>query len=187
MGRELSARERHDETYDWAGLLVREYVTSRYPVDAEILDVGAGRGKYRELLPEYPNIDAVEVHAPTVDAEDLRGRYRHVFVADVVTLVRGPFRQYDMVVMGDVLEHMTVKDARNVLQLLMNDGSDIVVIVPYLYPQDEEDGNVHQRHIQDDLTPELMIDRYPQLELIALETRDWRPFKGFYRSKTWQA
>jgi hypothetical protein len=178
--RRLTPYERHAETYDWAGLQVREYVTMRYPIDIQVLDVGAGRGKYRDLLPEYPNIDAVEIYQPTVDEENLRERYRTVFAMDVAMFADSAHEKYDVIIMGDVLEHMETNDAHDVLDLFMDDGSDVVVIVPYLFPQDEEDGNVHQRHVQDDLTPNIMMVRYPELQLVALETRAWRPYKGMY-------
>jgi hypothetical protein len=182
--RELTDVERHDETYDWAGLLVRAYVTTHYVDTAAILDVGAGRGKYRDLLSEYPNVDACEVYEPLVRHERLVERYRDVFIRDVVDLVADDRPYYDLVIMGDVLEHIPVRDVHVTLAAFEADRSDVLVIVPYLYPQGVEDGNVHQRHVQDDLTPELMAERYPQLRLVALETRDWRPFKGLYRS-TW--
>lgn len=173
------------ETYDWAGLLVRDYVFEHLGPDASILDVGAGRGKYRILLRVYPNVDACEIWEPTVESEGLRHIYRHVFVCDFVDLTASSSwetSEYDLVIMGDVLEHMTVDDARLSLERIQGD---VIVIVPFMYPQDEEDGNVYQRHIQDDLTPELMTTRYPSLRLVALETRGWQPFKGIY-VKEWK-
>lgn len=172
------------EIFDWAGLLVRDYVTTYYARDAQVLDVGAGRGKYRILLSSYPRVDACEVWEPTVDAERLRSLYRAVFVQNVVDLVREPWwtdnDPYDLVIMGDVLEHMTRDDAKLVLNRIIDVGSDVIVVVPFMYPQDEEDGNVYQCHIQDDLSPELMTTEYPSLRLLALETRSWKPFKGIY-------
>jgi hypothetical protein len=171
------------EVYDWAGLFVKDYVLTNYGPSTSVLDVGAGRGKYRMLLPTYASVDACEVWEPTVDREGLRDLYRDVFVCDVVELVQLPSwdeSRYDLVIMGDVLEHMTVDDARLVLRRTLEAGADVIVVVPYSYPQDEEDGNEYQRHLQDQLTPELMSSTYPTLELIALETRDFKPFKGIY-------
>jgi hypothetical protein len=179
--RELTPAERHAETYDWAGLLVREYVTMRYPPSTTVLDVGAGRGKYRDLLGEYDKVDAVEVFEPVIESEHLADRYRRVFHANVTQFAPDPNRpKYDVVIMGDVLEHIEVNDARRVLDLFLADDSDVIVVVPYLFPQGEEDGNVHQCHVQDDLTVHVMHDRFPTLRLAALETHDWRPFKGLY-------
>ena len=174
---------RVDAIYDWAGLLVRDYVLSTYDASANVLDVGAGWGKYRVLLGTMPNVDACEVWEPTVDAERLRQLYRHVFVCDVVELTTSPWwpsSNYDLVIMGDVLEHITREDAQATVERVLYTSADLLVVVPFMYPQDEEDGNVYQRHLQDDLTPELMTVAYPQLELVALETRSFRPFKGIY-------
>jgi len=177
------SRNRFDEVYDWAGLRVADYVRAHYDTAARIMDVGAGQGKYRLLLRDYPDFDACEVWEPTAREEHLDELYRHVFVRDFVDLTATTWwsdGRYDLVIMGDVLEHMSVTDAQLVLLRTRSFGADVVVVVPYDYPQDEEGGNVYQRHIQDDLTPELMAATYPSLRLIALETRDHRPFKGIY-------
>jgi hypothetical protein len=175
---------RFEEIYDWAGLLVRDYVRTHHDESARVLDVGAGQGKYRILLHDMPNFDACEVWEPTVRSEQLWDLYRDVFVHDVVDLVTsaswGDVLRYDLVIMGDVLEHLDRDGARLVLDRIAATEADVIVIVPYSYPQGEEDGNVYQRHIQDDLTPELMAAEYPNLRLLALETRDWKPFKGLY-------
>jgi hypothetical protein len=175
--------DRDAEVYDWAGGNVKGFVLDHYGVDDRILDVGAGQGKYRELLPTYPNVDACEVWEPYVDEHDLRSTYRDVHVCDVYELVRSNWwddRHYDLVIMGDVLEHIPRGKARYVVSRIIDAHADTVVIVPFEYPQDEEDGNVYQRHVQDDLTPELMATEYPKLQLVALETRNWKPFKGMY-------
>jgi hypothetical protein len=41
-----------------------------------------------------------------------------------------------------------------------------MIAVPYLYEQGEEFGNIHETHLQPDLTPEIMLERYPDLKLI---------------------
>lgn len=176
--------KRSKEIFDWAGHRVRELITMKYPPDTRILDVGAGQGKYRVLLPEYEHVYAVEVFEPYVDTNNLRELYHEVFVQDVRDFVneRGHAFLFDMVVvMGDVLEHLTRDDARVVLNELRAHVTEIIVVVPYEYPQGEEDGNVHQEHLQDDLTVELMAREYPELTLVDVEVRDDKPFKGIYR------
>lgn len=176
--------ERWQAIHDWAGLLVRRWMIQHHdPNETTVLDVGAGWGKYRELLPEYAKMDAVEVWRPTVDDEDLRVRYRNVFATDVYELVRSPGwleSYYDVVILGDVLEHLTRERAQTTLSRVRERCDDVIVVLPYLYAQDEEDGNPYQVHRQDDLTPELVAAEYPELRLVAVETRDWRPFKGLY-------
>ena len=170
------------EIYDWAGLLVRDYVHAHYDPYTRVLDVGAGYGKYRVLLRVYPNVDGCEVWEPTIEQERLRELYRDVVVGDVYDVVTNDDwdDRYDLVIMGDVLEHLPVDRARTVVDRVLGVGTDLLVVVPFRYPQGEEHGNIYQRHIQDQLTPALMSSTYPDLELIALETRDWKPFKGLY-------
>lgn len=169
------------ETFDWAGLVVRDLVQAEFdPATTEVLDVGAGRGKYRMLLPQYDLMDACEVWKPTVLEHELEAMYRQVYNCEIQTLVLQP-RTYDLVVFGDVLEHLTIVDARYVIRELCETSAEIVVVVPYLYAQGPEHGNHYQRHLQADLTPEVMMRRYPELRLVALETRDREPFKGVYR------
>lgn len=142
-----------------------------------LLDVGCGAGHYAVLLPEFKGrIDAVEIFEPYVARFGLRSLYRHVFVGDVRVGVSGlDFDNYDLAILGDVLEHMTVSDAQALLLALDASVTDVMVVVPYLYEQGESEGNIHETHLQPDLTPEMMIERYPTLKLL------WRNHKiGVY-------
>ena len=177
---------RFDDIFDWAGLCVRQLITASYPdrPDTFIIDVGAGQGKYRVLLADYPYMDAVEVFPPYVEGNRLLELYRHVHVKNVINFLDEATEEYlhhTVVIMGDILEHLTRDDAKSVLEQFCAHVDDIIAIVPYEYPQGEEDGNVHQAHLQDDLTPEIMGQVYPELTLVAVEARDEKPFKGIYR------
>lgn len=175
------------EIYDWAGHHVQGLVRATCtPHSTKILDVGAGQGKYRYLLSEF-RMDACEIWQPAVDEWSLVNLYDNVIVADYAEFVRTPAwdqAYYDVIIMGDVLEHIDRKRAQKALRLSLLRSREVIVVVPYQYPQGAEDGNEYQRHEQDDLTPESMVRYYPQLELYAVETRDFRPFKGIYRGRT---
>lgn len=172
------------EVYDWAGLRVARMVRAEYPANiTEILDVGAGQGKYGRLLREFPLVDACEVWQPYVIEHDLTSLYREVYNCEIQTLVLQR-RAYDVTILGDVLEHLAADDAQWVVNELCHSGADVIVVVPYLYEQGPEHGNHYQRHLQPDLTPEVMARRYAQLRLVALESRDGEPFKGIYRRRS---
>lgn len=176
--------ERELDTWDWCGPLVRDYVTARFPPGAEILDVGACWGKYRHLLPGYPAMDACEAWEPYVTGEDLRGMYRHVWLADICDLVTSPdWHRYDVVIMGDVLEHITRERARPMLETVLATCGEVIAAVPYENEQGPEHGNHYQRHLQADLTPDLMAAEYPGLVLRDAEYRRGKPFKGLYVRK----
>ena len=176
--------ERSKEIFDWAGHRVRELITMTYSPDTRILDVGAGQGKYRALLPEYEYVYAVEVFEPYVWENRLEELYHRVYTQDIRDFAKSygySLLAGMVVVMGDVLEHLSRDDAREVLEQLRRYVNEIIVVVPYEYPQGEEDGNVHQEHLQDDLTVELMAKYYPELTLLDVEVREDKPFKGIYR------
>lgn len=178
----------YDAIFDWAGPKVRRLVIDAHPDRQEtyVLDVGAGQGKYRVLLADYPNVDGVEVWESSVSQNNLDLIYRTIQVADVVDLVdEGQLPDwYDVMILGDVLEHLTVERAQSTLRGLYELCDDVIVVVPYEYPQDEEDGNLYQIHRQDDLTVELMVQRYPELTLVAVQVdHNGKPFKGIYRRR----
>ena len=127
------------------------------------LDVGACDGKWQEWLGEYFTMDAVEIFEPYIEKHNLEDKYRKVFACDVADL---KYDYYDLVIFGDVIEHMSVEKAQNVIAYAKEHATHIIVAVPFLYSQGPYDGNEYERHIQDDLTPELFNERYPGFELI---------------------
>ena len=181
-------RKQWGSTFDWAGKQVRRFISHKYePADIRILDVGAGQGKYRILFADYPNMDAIEIFEPYVEEHRLHELYDTVYITDAAYVVNEfvDGTHWDIVLFGDVLEHLDVERAQKMLWDFERVCTEYYVVVPFEYPQDAEDGNEHQRHLQDDLTPALMTARYPQLELLAVESRtDGSPFKGLYKRRT---
>lgn len=133
---------------------VCEWIRSNFSPDSTVLDVGACNGVWRSLLPEY-TMDAVEIFLP--NARGLKG-YRNVFLTNILGF---EYDHYDLIIFGDVIEHLTPTDAQTVLDYARPRCKDMVVAVPWLYPQGELYGNPWEKHIQDDLTPELFNERYP--------------------------
>lgn len=129
-----------------------------------VLDVGAGAGKYADLLGDYYTVDAIEVFAPYLNTFNLKNKYRTVYIAKAQDIPQEIYEEYDLVIMGDVLEHMTVEHASRILKHCEN--TTVLVAVPYEYEQEAMLGNKYEEHIQDDLTHEKVLERYPQLTLL---------------------
>ena len=138
------------------------WVRTYFPRSSTILDVGACDGNWRRLLPEYPNMDAIEAWPPNFYALRRDG-YRDLFLDDIR---RFKFEYYDLVILGDVIEHLTVEEAQMVLAYAAPRCRDMIVAVPFLFKQGDKDGNPFEVHLQDDLTPENFAQRYPDLEVL---------------------
>lgn len=149
---------------------IRAFVLANLPDHhCSILDVGAGAGKYRDLLYDYPNMDAVEVWKAYIAEYKLNERYRCVYSEDITKVKRMldhtcDLQEHDLVIFGDVLEHLTVEEAQKVLAECKGV---VIVAVPYLYKQEEINGNPFEEHKQADLTHELFMERYPGFNVLV--------------------
>lgn len=143
---------------------IAKYLKDKYTENARVLDVGAGSGTYYNYLGDYfKEMDAVEVFEPNIKEFDLENKYHKVFNIDIKDF---KYDYYDIIIFGDILEHLNVKDAQKVLEYALNMCEEIIVAVPYLYEQGECYNNIYETHLQPDLTPEIMEERYPYLKLL---------------------
>ena len=148
---------------------VRAFLLESFPPEARVLDVGAGSGTYHALLGDYfKNMDACEVYAPYIKKYDLEKKYGKVFNQSVVEFQN--FDDYDIILFGDVLEHITVDDSQAILERCKN-VKQVMIAVPFEYHQGAAGGVESERHLQDDLTPELVTERYPGFEPLYLLKR----------------
>ena len=118
------------------------------PPPATVLDVGAGAGTWahhlRGLWPEA-RWTALEVHEPYVEEFGLLALYDEVVVCDVRLFGWQP---YDLVIFGDVLEHLPLKDAVNAWDLACSCSPAVLASLPIVdYPQGAVNGNDHERHL----------------------------------------
>jgi hypothetical protein len=155
---------------------VRALVTGMQP--RRVLDVGAGCGKWGNMFKNMTSIDAVEVFAPYVHDFMLRYVYENVFIQDAADV---SLDGYDLVIMGDVLEHMTVEAAQLFLSRCEAAHAAVLVLVPFLYPQDECFDNEHERHLQPDLTDAVFNERYPGFDALRVNGGFGLYFKGVKR------
>ena len=123
------------------------------------LDVGAGAGTYRDLL-DIPHFDAVEIWAPYVERFGLIDAYREVFIEDVRRFAFDR-EKYDLIIFGDVLEHMTKNEAISVVSRALHSGAMVLVSIPIIdYPQGECDGNPFEAHVKPDWSHEEFVEAF---------------------------
>jgi len=140
------------------------WVKSHFPKGSTCLDVGACDGKWYNLLGDYLKMDAVEIFVPNIEYHHLRDKYLNVFCGDVADF---QYQWYDLIIFGDVIEHMSVQNAQKVIEYAKPRCKDMIISVPFQFPQEEMYGNKYEKHIQDDLTSALFDERYPGFRIIS--------------------
>ena len=149
-------------SYEFYKKEVKEYLINNFDKKAKILDVGAGCGTYYNLLSDYFNyIDAVEVFKPNIDNYNLKNKYHKVYNIDIKDF---KYPEYDIIIFGDIIEHLEVKEAQEVLKYAYNHCKEMIVAIPYELEQGIEENNIYEIHKQADLTPSNVLERYPMLK-----------------------
>ncbi|MDX3507453.1 class I SAM-dependent methyltransferase [Streptomyces caniscabiei] len=129
-----------------------------------VTDIGPGEGTYARLFrPAHKGIwwTAIEIHKPYVAKYKLkstktRSMYDEIHVEDARQSAGHLFHR-DLVIAGDVLEHMPRQDAVDLLHRIHDAGAwHILISVPIVDSQQGEvDGNAHEAHLhqwdQDDM------------------------------------
>lgn len=116
---------------------------------ATVVDIGAGAGAYARLMrPAHAgHWTAVEAWEPYAGRFDLVDHYNEIRIADARDLGPDAFAA-DLVIAGDVLEHMTHDEARQLLARIRAAAGNLIVSVPILHlDQDAVYGNPFERHI----------------------------------------
>lgn len=139
---------------------------------ASILDIGPGVGTYHDLLAHMhpqPHWSCIEIFEPYVDTYNLRGKYSQVIVGDART---EPFPDADVVILGDVLEHLHLDDALKVWTKAREAARKAVFLsLPIIeYPQGELEGNIHETHLHT-WSHQLVLDSLPGITEYATYTQ----------------
>ena len=148
-------------SYDFYKEDVKKHLLNELSTDTKFLDVGPGYGTYGNLLkPEFLNVDAVEIWEKYIEQFNLKSIYKNVYVGDILNF---DFSNYDYLIIGDVLEHISVDDAKQLVKKINTLNKKCLIAVPYMYPQGSHEGNVYETHLQPDLTHEVFMERYPSM------------------------
>lgn len=151
-------------SYEFYKKEIKEYLINKFDKTARILDVGAGEGTYYNLLHDHFNyIDAVEVFKPNIMNYNLKQKYHRVYNLDIKDF---KYEKYDIIIFGDIIEHLTIEEAQEVLKYANSHCKEMIVAVPYELEQGVEEDNIYEIHKQPDLTPKNVLERYPMLKLL---------------------
>ena len=142
---------------------LKEFLNRSFPDGSTALDVGACDGEYWNLLHDHFIMDGVEVFLPNIERNKLTEKYRFVHPCDIYGF---EYDWFDLVIFGDVIEHMEVDQAQAVLEYAKHHSKMVIVAVPFRYKQGAIYGNPYERHIQDDLTDAIFKERYDGFKML---------------------
>ena len=73
--------------------------------------------------------------------------YTEVIIDDAINLIKNPRIRYDLVIIGDCIEHMRKSDGLDLLNFLIYRSGYICVVYPAEYVQDDCEGHAAEAHI----------------------------------------
>ena len=137
---------------------IKDHFINNIPKYTKILDVGPGAGIYSDLLtPVGYRLDCLEIWPPYISEFNLTEKYGNVMIGNIVLY---DFNEYDYIILGDVLEHLSVNNAIDLINNINRQNKKCLVAVPYNFSQGTSNGNVYETHLQPDLTHDRVIQRY---------------------------
>lgn len=119
-------------------------------IDAKnvVVDIGAGVGTYKTLLTDTDaHWVGIEIFAPYIQEYDLRSIYHTVICGDARYVDYTLLGEIDIVIAGDVIEHMPRNDAIGLLDRLKAVSKNIIISVPIIEShQGTVNGNEYETH-----------------------------------------
>lgn len=120
-----------------------------------VLDIGPGAGKYGKMVRslrskgvDIPHLAAIEIDASYVEQFKLSDIYDVVQLGDATTLPDiGPDACWDLVILGDVLEHFRKSRGVDLIDYLYYRTKYIVLLIPMDYVQGAWEGHHAEAHI----------------------------------------
>lgn len=128
----FSSSEGKEFFKEWLGFFGKEF-DGNPPIIKTVLDVGAGAGAYGDLIrgvnPDI-HVTGIEPFYPYTKRFDLDSRYDTVYVQDIEYFLIKSVKNYDLVIFGDVLEHLPLEDALAVIQEIKKRCKFLYISIP---------------------------------------------------------
>lgn len=130
-----------------------------------ILDCGTGSGIYSDIIKENFKdsivLDGIEVWQPYIDEYSLKDKYNSLTKIDVR---KHENFNYDLVIFGDILEHMSKEDALSLWGKVSKQAKYAIIAIPIIhYPQGSAFGNPYEVHVKDDWTVQEVLDSFTNI------------------------
>ena len=115
------------------------------------LDIGAGAGKYGKMISKYhPQAKKIglEIDATYIQEFNLHEIYDEILNFPAIDLIEKSINSsYDLVIIGDCIEHMKKSEGIDLLNFLVYRSKYILIHYPNEYIQGAEDDHIHEAHI----------------------------------------
>lgn len=130
-----------------------------------VLDCGAGAGTYLDLIKAnlgYQTIVVgVEAWYPYIIKYDLEDRYDILYPIDIRDMASF---QYDLVILGDILEHMPENDAVLLWNRISEEAKYALISIPIIhYEQGAINDNPYEVHVEEDWTTEKVLQKFSNI------------------------
>jgi SAM-dependent methyltransferase len=127
-----------------------------------VLDIGPGEGIYGKIVRKYSpatkKLVGVEIWAPYVEQFKLREFYDEVWVCDARIY---PDFKYDLVIIGDVLEHMTKEEAISLWNKVSKQAKYALISIPIIdFHQGITNNNPYEIHVKEDWTSKEVLETF---------------------------
>lgn len=133
---------------------------------SRVLDIGCGAATYYHY---YNNIlsnaewTGVEIWPDYLEEYKLNQIYKNVIIDHANHVDYTTLERFEIVFVGDVLEHMEKQDAVELVHKLMKQTDYLFISIPIVYyPCDEYQHNPHLRHIKSDWSDEEVMAEFGQ-------------------------
>ena len=90
------------------------YILKNIDKDSNILDVGFGNGLIGKILKQYGYnyVDGVDIYDGEL-TQCITNNYHEIFIKNILNF---NFKFYDLIILGDILEHLTLTSAKKLLK-----------------------------------------------------------------------
>lgn len=143
------------------------------------LDIGAGAGKYGLIIKDIikdtkdTKIIGVEVEKDYISKFNLKKIYNEIRCCNASNFInkKSIEEKYDLVIMGDVVEHMKKSDGVDLINFLIYRSKYILILYPKKYLQNSIDGYEHEAHIS--VWEENDFVNFEHTKIIKKEDQNW--------------